>query len=66
MIFLIYPDDGFHPDRNTSVWAYGIWVGIWDWDGRMGLGWGLGGRGVGLGFRGWDMGGKYKMEYKCY
>src|SRR5581483_11949219 len=22
-----------------GVWAYGIWVGIWDWDGLMGFGW---------------------------
>ena len=34
-----------------GVWAYGIWDGIWDWDGLMGLGWGWGGLGVGLG---WD------------
>ena len=45
-----------------GVWAYGIWVGIWDWDGLMGFGWGWGGLGVGLGFRGWDMGGKYNSD----
>ena len=24
---------------HMGIWAYGIWDGIWDWDGLMGLGW---------------------------
>ena len=52
-----------------GVWAYGIWVGIWDWDGRIGFGRGLGGIGIGIWAYGiWDspnpisMGGKYSTD----
>ena len=53
---------------RMGIWAYGIWVGIWDWDGLMGLGWGWGGIGIGIWAYGiWDspkpisMGGKYSV-----
>ena len=49
--------------------GYGIWDGIWDWDGRMGLGMGYGCMGLGFDTNGiWDspipisMGGKYRLD----
>ena len=53
--------------------GYEIWDGIWDWDGRMGLGMGYGCMGLGYGCNGiWDspipisMGGKYTHDFGLF